>query len=76
MDLDNILVESSQNDQRESELLIVLTRLLYTQCRRLGRRSIVQTVDQRHIHNYRRKKRNRERTKTDGSVHYLLCSNL
>ena len=49
MVLENILVDMSQDDQHESELLRVLPRVLDTHIRRVGRRSIIQTVDERRI---------------------------
>ena len=61
MDLENILVERIQYDQRESELLRVLPSVLDIQSRGLGRRSKLQTVDERRIRQLQAQKRYRER---------------
>ena len=65
MVLENILVDRSQDDQRESEFLRVLPRVLDTQSRRVGRRSIIQTVDERRIRQLQAQKRYRERKKSE-----------
>ena len=74
MVLENILVDMSQDDQHESELLRVLPRVLDTHIRRVGRRSIIQTVDERRIRQLQAQKKISREKKIRTGYYIIYCS--